>query len=115
MGQSGILRADQLGLQGMAFGGKVSEQSAETDEIYSASALGQRRGFLTEAADPAEQMGIVTQLGETRQLREMRLEMGEEAMGGHSIVSVGSRESLDAGVKNLLEFLVDRSGGSHKF
>ena len=38
MGQSGILRADQLGLQGMAFEGKVSEQSAETDEIYSAIA-----------------------------------------------------------------------------
>jgi hypothetical protein len=67
--------------------------------------------LFAQAAEPAEQMGIAAQLGELEHLREIRLEIGEEAMGGHSIVAVGSRKSLDAGVEDLLEFLVGQSGG----
>jgi len=106
-----ILREDQAGLLGVAFAGKVVEQAAETDQVDPARAMGQRRIFLAQATEPAEQMGIAAQLGELEHLREIRLEIDEEAMGGHSIVSVGSRKSLDAGVKDLLEFLLGRSGG----
>jgi hypothetical protein len=95
----------------MALGGKVAEQAAEADEIDSASALGQGRVFLAEAAEPAEQMGIAAQLGELAHLWKIRLEIEEEAMGGDSIVSVGSGESLDASVKDLGEFLVKQYGG----
>jgi hypothetical protein len=112
-----ILGEDQAGLQGMVLAGKVVEQAAETDQIDPARAIGQERIFLAQAAEPAEQMGIAAQLRELEHLREIRLEIGEEAMGSHSIVSVGSRQSLDAGVKHLLEFLVGQSGGwgrSHK-
>jgi hypothetical protein len=108
-----IFGEDQPGLQGIVFAGKVVKQAAETDQIDPARAIGQGRIFLVQAADPAEQMGIAAQLREMEHLREIRLEVGEEAMGGHAIVSVGSRESLDAGVKNLLELLVE-GGGSHK-
>ncbi len=106
-----ILGEDQPGLQGMARRGKVVEQAAETDQVDPARARGQGRILFAQAAEPAEQMGIAAQLGELEHLREIRLETGEEAMGSHSIVSVGSRKSLDAGVKDLLEFLVGRSGG----
>jgi hypothetical protein len=101
----------------MARRGKVVEQAAETDQVDPARARGQGRILFAQAAEPAEQMGIAAQLGELEHLREIRLEIGEEAMGSHSIVSMGSRQSLDAGVKDLLEFLVGQCGGwgrSHK-
>jgi hypothetical protein len=63
-------------------------------------------------------MRIAAQLGELAHLRKIRLEIGEEAMGGDSKISVGSGESLDARVKNLGEFLVGQRGGwgaSHRF
>jgi hypothetical protein len=101
-------------LQGVAFAGKVVEQAAETYQIDPARAPGQGRIFLAEAADPAEQMGIAAQLRELEDLREICLEIGEETMGGPAIVSVGSRESLEAGVKNLLKFLLEGAGGRHK-
>ena len=98
----------------MAVRGQVVEQAAETEQVYPARAIGQGRIFLAETVKPAKQMGITVQVRKLQHLREIRLEIGEEAMGGHAIVSVGSRESLDAGVKNLLEFLVEGAGGSHK-
>jgi hypothetical protein len=53
-------------------------------------------------------MGIAAQLGELAHLREIRLEIGEEATGSASIDVYGmrlqgSRENLNAGVKNLTE------------
>jgi len=56
-------------------------------------------------------MGIAAQLRELAHLRKIRLEIGEEAMGGDSKISVGSGQSLDASVENLGEFLVGRCGG----
>src|SRR5260370_751841 len=70
------------------------EQTPELEQVVLATARGQGRILFAEAAEPAEQMGIAAQLGEMEQLREIRLEIGEEAMGSHSIVSVGSRQSL---------------------
>jgi hypothetical protein len=105
-----ILGEDQ-GLQEIARGGQVVEQAAETDQVDPARARAQGRILFAQAAEPAEQMGIAAQLGELEYLREIRLEIGEEAMGSRSIVSVGSRKSLDAGVKDLLEFVVGQSGG----
>jgi hypothetical protein len=65
--------------------------------------------LLAQAAEPAEQMGIAAQLGELEHLREIRLEIGEEAMDRRSIGSMG--KILDAGVKYLLEFAVGQSDG----
>ena len=44
--------------------------------------IGQGRILFAEGADPAEQMGIAAQLRELEHLREIRLEIGEEAMDG---------------------------------
>jgi hypothetical protein len=64
--------------------------------------------LLAEAAQPAEQVRIAAQFGEARQLRKIRLEIGEKATSGDSIAvhrlrSQGDRESLDTGVKDLRE------------
>jgi hypothetical protein len=67
--------------------------------------------LLAQAVEPAEQMGIAAQLGELEHLREIRLEIGEEAMDRRSIGSMGRRKILDAGVKYLLEFAVGQSDG----
>jgi hypothetical protein len=107
----GILGEDQPGLQGMARRGKVVEQAAETDQVDPARARGQGRILFAQAAEPAEQMGIAAQLGELEQRRKIGLEIGEEATDRRSIGSVGSRKSLDAGVKDLLEFQVGQSDG----
>ena len=94
------------------------EEAPQANEVYPARAIGQGRILVAEVAKPAEQMGIAAQLREVEHLREIRMEIGEEAMGADSIISVGSRESLNTVVKNLLEFLVRWSGewgGSHRF
>jgi len=59
-----------------------------------------------EAAEPTEQMGIAAQIGQTAQLWEIGLEIAQEAMDGGAIVPVSSRESPNAGLKQLLEFAV---------
>jgi len=106
-----ILAEDQPGLQRMTRRGQVAEQAAENHQIDSARGKGQRRILFAEVAEPAEQMGIAAQLGDLEHLRKIGLEIGEEAMDRRSIGSVGSRKSLDAGVKDLLEFQVGQSDG----
>ena len=61
--------------------------------------------MLADAAKPAEQVRIAAQFGEARQLRKIRLEIGEKATSGDSIAahrlgSQGDGESLDTGVKD---------------
>jgi hypothetical protein len=63
---------------------------------------------LAEVAEPAEQMGIAAQLGEVEQLREIRLEIGEEvtsdaAKAARRTGSQSGVESLDTRVENLTE------------
>src|SRR5260370_34850557 len=106
-----ILGEDQARLQGVAFAGKVVEQAAETDQVDPARARGQGWILLAQAAEPAEQMGIAAQLGELEHLRKIGLEIGEEAMGRHSIGSVCGRQSTHAAVKDLLEIQVERPDG----
>jgi hypothetical protein len=65
--------------------------------------------LFVQAAEPAEQMGIAAQVGELEHLREIGLEIGEEAMGRRSIGSVGTCK--DVGLKDLLEFPVGQSDG----
>ena len=103
-----ILGENQTGWQGMALAGQVLEQAAETQQVDAAGARGQGRMLLTQAAEPAEQMGIAAQFGELEHRRELGLEIGEEAMGGHAIEAVGSRESLELGVQKLHEGRVGR-------
>jgi len=58
--------------------------------------MGPGRIFLTEAVEPAEQMGIAAQLGELSQLREIRLEIGEEVTD-NTAIAVRRAESQGGG------------------
>ena len=42
----------------MTIESKVTEQATETNQVDAAGAIGQGRGFLAKAAEPAEQMGV---------------------------------------------------------
>src|SRR2546430_1508443 len=94
------------------------EQPPEGAQVLLARDIGPGWILLAEAMDPAEQMGIAAQLGEAKHLGKILLEIGQEAIGGDSKISMGSGESLDASIKNLGEFLVGqcgRRGANHRF
>ena len=74
-----------------------------------ASGIAQGWIFLAQVAEPAEQMGLAAQLCQLMQLREIRLEIGEEATGGGAIVgdcagSQGSSQNLNMAFKKFAEW-----------
>ena len=92
----------------MTAGGQIIEQASQVEQVFLAGGIAQRWIFLAQVAEPAEQMGIATQLCQLMQLREIGLEIGEEATGGGAIVgdcagSQGSSQNLNMGFKKLAE------------
>jgi len=74
----------------MAVVGQVVKQAAELDEISPASGTGQRGIILfAKPAEPTEQMGIATQLGETAHPGEGDTEIVEEVIERGSISQYG--------------------------
>ena len=64
--------------------------------------------LLAQTAEPAEQMGIATQLGKAPYLRILCLQKGKEAPDGAAIVVEcavlqGGSENLDVGLEYLLQ------------
>jgi len=96
-----ILGENQSGWQGMAVVGQVVEQAAELDEVSPASGIGQRGIILcAKTAEPTEQMGIATQLGEAAHLWESDTEIAKKVVERGSISQYGlglqgCGESLD--------------------
>jgi hypothetical protein len=58
-----ILGKDEPGLQRGVLGGQVAEKAPQADQVYAARAIGQGRVLLAQAAEPAEQMRVTSQLG----------------------------------------------------
>lgn len=74
--------------------------------------------MLAQGANPAEQMRVAAQLRQLEHPREILLEKSEEALGGGVIIARGSRESLKACSKDLLDVVVGglRAGAArHRF
>src|SRR5438552_1005613 len=94
-----ILRADQA----VARGNQVLEKTPELVQILLPRAIGQGRMLLIEAADPTEQMRIATQVRKIAHVGKIGLKVGQEAIGGHSIMSIGTLERLNLSGKGLLE------------
>lgn len=84
-----VLAANQAGLDGVAVGGQIVEQTAETEEEILAGLVAQRRILFAQLAEPGEQMGIAPQLGEPADLRERGAQMAEE-VAGHPTIAVDS-------------------------
>jgi len=95
-----ILGEDQPGL---TFRSKITEQAPEAGDVNSARVIGQGRVFLAQPTNPTEQMRIAAQLRKVAHVRKIGLEIGQEAIGGHSIVSGGTPERLNLGGKDLLQ------------
>ena len=85
-----ILGENQSGWQGMAVVGQVVEQAAELDEVSPASGIGQRGIILcAKTAEPTEQMGIATQLGEVAHPGEGDMEIFKKLVECGSISQYG--------------------------
>ena len=58
-----ILAQNQSFRQGLAVADQVIEQTADAHQAGPATAVGQGRGFLSQTAQPAQDVGIATYLG----------------------------------------------------
>src|SRR5258706_16188416 len=79
---------------GLSFRGQVAEQAAKANKINATCVIGQRWMFLAQAANPTEQMRIATQVRKIAHVGKIGLKVGQEAIGGHSIMSIGALERL---------------------
>jgi hypothetical protein len=89
----------------LTFRGRVAEQTAKASEINSTRGMRQGWILLAQAANPTEQMRIAAQLREAVEVGKIGLEIGQEAIGGHSVVPVGTPEHLNLGSQDLLQVL----------
>ena len=86
-----VFAKDEVRLKGVAVS-QVPQQPPETVEIEGAGWVTQGWSLLTQRTEPAEEMGIATQLRELVNLRECGMEIGEEVARGKAIV--GDRAGL---------------------
>jgi hypothetical protein len=103
-----VFSTNERGLQGVAVGGEIVQQPAETNEVLDAGFVAEGRLLFTQRAEPAEQMGIAAQLGEPANLRESGAEISEEAARSRSIVVDRARpqsegKRLDMSFQELFE------------
>ncbi len=95
-----VLAANQAVLEGVAVGGEVVEQAAETKEAILAGLIAQRGILFAQPAESGEQIRIAPQLGEPAEVREGSVQIGEEVTGraaiaGHSGRTQGQGEGID--------------------
>src|SRR5439155_5292646 len=112
-----VLATDEVPRKGMAIGSQILQQAAETEQKIDAEFVGQRRLWLAQGAEPAEQMGIAAELAESAHARKGSAEIGQEAPRGAAIAAdgVGTQrqgETLDVSFEDLVEA---GSGGRHQF
>ncbi|MCP5115530.1 MAG: hypothetical protein GY953_32285 [bacterium] len=111
-----VLATDEARREGMAVGGQVVEQAAEAQQIIAAGFVRQRRILFRQPAEPAEQVGITTQLREPAHVRVSVLRIGEEtashaAVVGDGVAPQSQGEGLDVGIEDLGEALWGRAHG----
>jgi hypothetical protein len=103
-----ILTTNKVRPKGMEVGRQILQQSPETKEMLEADFIAQGRLSFAQPAEPAEQMGIAAQLGESGQVRKGGLEIGEEVacctpIVGHRAGPQGGGERLEMSFKEAFE------------
>jgi len=103
-----VLTADEVGRNGVAVGGQIVEHPAKIEQIIVAGFVAQGRLSFAQRAEPAEQMGIATELGEPAYLRKSSMKPGEEAASnaaivGHAVGPQSQSESTEVRFKDLIE------------
>ena len=82
-----VFSTHEIGLHGVAVGGKIIQQATKTNEVIDAGCVTQGQLLFTQPTEPAEQMRITAQLGDPTKLRVGGAEISEEMAGGRSIVA----------------------------
>ena len=85
-----VFSANEIGWKGVAVGGQIVQQSAETNEVIIARVVAPGRLLFTEPAEPTEQMRIAAQFGEPAKLGEGGAEISEEVARRSSILLYGA-------------------------
>jgi hypothetical protein len=83
---------DETGLDAMALGSQVVEQTAKAEETLLASVVANRRAQFAKPAKPTQHMGIATELRKSADLRERGPQIADE-VAGHVVV-LDHREGL---------------------
>jgi hypothetical protein len=71
-----VFATEKIGLNGVAVGGQIIQQPAETNEVIAESFVVQGRLSFTQPPEPAEQMRVAAQLREPAKLGEGGAEIG---------------------------------------
>ena len=107
-----VLQPDEVGLDGMAVGGQVVEQTAELQQVIPAGFVAQRRILFAQPSEPSEHMGVAAKLGKAADLRKGGLEVLQEPAGHVSVVVDGARPQGEGeGLEVILEDLVETGWG----
>jgi len=75
-----VLAANQAGLDGVAVGGQILQQTADVDQVLSAGLVAQWRILFAQATKPAQQMRIAAELRQTAELRKSVMEIAEKTV-----------------------------------
>lgn len=81
-----VFSTNEIGLNGVAVGGKIIQQATKTNEVIDAGCVTQGQLLFTQPTEPAEQMGIAAQLRKPLYLRKLCVEIEQEAPDRTSIV-----------------------------
>jgi len=89
-----ILRANrkisldnETGVEGMPLEGQSSQQAPKTEQIRFAGGVAQGRILIAEPTEPAQHMGIASELRQSADLRKSATKISEEAVEDVPIVS----------------------------
>src|SRR5258708_32468185 len=88
--------------------GQVLQQTSELDQIMQAAFSAQGRVLIAQRAEPAQEVGVTTQLRELAHFGERRVQIGEEAVGcasivAHGVGAEGGGEDAEVSVKNMVQ------------
>ena len=87
---------------------QVLQQTAETEQVIGARGIAQGRVVLTQAAQPAQQMGVTAQLGELAKVGKGSTQISQE-MASHTAIVVqgagpqGGGQEAEVAVEDLLQ------------
>jgi hypothetical protein len=89
-----ILRANrkisldnETGVEGMPLEGQISQQAPKTEQMLFAGGVAQGRILIAEPTEPAQHMGIASELRQSADLRKSATKISEEAVEDVPIVS----------------------------
>ena len=82
-----VFADNETGLEGMALEGQIRKQAPKTEQMLLAGVVAQGRILIAQPTEPAQHMGIATELRRSADLRKSSTKITEEAVEDGPIVS----------------------------